>query len=342
MMKKKHNVFVIGCGDVVIKRLYPALQKHEQIKDILIYDTEKKSDICTFCGSQSEICEDVKKKATKKDIIWIATPSFSHVDYLKSFIDLDVKLIVVEKPIAINKQELEYVESLVNVPEKRNKIFFLSYYILEKALPLYYMLYKNHNYEKYMNVTELDNINSILGKLETIDVYLCEGKDNRNWVTKQNNHAQLFETFIHNVLVATLVCGQPTKWNVTHFQNANYQKTVHEIALEANCEQTKIYLCMQKNVKQENIKRYAQLNFEKGVVNINFDTQIATITDKFNKKGNVFVYEHFKQKYSIMVDLVFRVCNGECSSSEVDGLINQIESLQWLLTLDQSEYPTKT
>ena len=118
-MKKKHNVFVIGCGDVVIKRLYPALQKHEQIKDIFIYDTEKKNDICTFHGSQAKICKDVKKKATKNDIIWIATPSFSHVDYLKSFIDLDIKLIVIEKPIAINQQELEYVESLVKIPEKQ-------------------------------------------------------------------------------------------------------------------------------------------------------------------------------------------------------------------------------
>lgn len=344
---------IIGCGDVVKNRLRPALRKRQAVISY-VFATDKDKDSEEFCTVASE--EKIKKEiihfTDDETIVWIETPSNKHIDYLKFMLDENVRcrLVVLEKPMAVSLNELEFIDEHIKKSYDDN-IFFLSYYILEKALPLY-MYYKyNHAYNKYLDIyTEVsaDDVEEDgkeafkklpqKSELKKITVTLHEkDPEKRKWVGEAGGQA--CETFIHNMLIASLFVGVPDNWKIkkydktrNHLEATLLKDSNENLKLNNDVE---IVLDMQKGTTTS--KREAVLEFSNNCKLIcNFDEKSLYICEKDCKKENrklaIKVKKMYDEKYAILTDLVARVANDECECEDVDGRINQIECLKWLIS----------
>lgn len=333
---KKSKMHLIGGGDVVQKRLHPALvNSNVEQNDVHVYDISSNIDRLdgyTYLTSDDEIIESIKNKVKAEDVIWIETPPHTHFKYLDALLSSKAKLIAIEKPISISSDELDKIESIVEDDEKRNKIFFLSYYILEKALPLYYLAQPNPNYEKYLEIEDknlIQNCRPLLGALTSIKVDILEGEDKRSWID-DNQCSQLLETFLHNVLIASLFCGLPEYWKDVKL-NKEINGRDCDITMTASCGHTNIDLRMKKDSHLNSKKRTATLTFTNGSIVADFDSQslVLAITD-LDIESRITTKHRYMDKYLILVDLVKRATNG-IPTDNLDGLKNQIAVIRWLL-----------
>ena len=340
----KYHMIILGNGDVVKERLLPAI-KNCVNSDNCSYDTLPKKDNAFDNLNQKQInekckdfCNRIKANTSKNAIVWIETPTPSHRYYIEQLLSLPLPLIVVEKPIANTVEDLNFITTLIQKPGNRPKLFFLSYYLLEKALPLYYLTTNNSLYEKYLDIEDkpsLYNWRQRLGHLNSISVHICEGPDSREWAFDTSTGGQLIETFIHNVLIASLFCGLPSTWDKNaawkHKESSNASETT-TIELNAKKKATDIHLLLKKNAPIEEQKRTVEIIFANGTITADLSAQSATITfADINSECNIKVNDIYNKKYHIQLDLVKRVHSKECRSDEVDGLTNQIEVLKWLL-----------
>lgn len=331
-LNKKAKTFIIGCGDVVQNRLYPALLRSESSESVDVYDLEggQKPFYCKCFPTDEDICADITKKLDRSGIVWVETPSYAHVGYVEKLLSSKASLIVVEKPIAVSEADLVRIEELIKDQKNRNRLFFLSYYVLEKALPLYYFEHANNSYTKYLNIADRDvlqNRRALLGALEQVEVDIIEGADNRDWVFDPANGGQKLETFIHNMLIASIFCGYPQDWKDVDFKQSDCQ-----VSLNARRDDTRIALNMVKNAPQEQQRRGAKLTYTHGTVEADFDTKTLTVYfDQLDLDTGISVKKEYMDKYHIVVDLAKRVSQGACDAEDVDGLRNQIPAIRWLL-----------
>lgn len=332
------NMFVVGCGDVVTERLYPALLNGKHAKKLKVYDLQGAPDRnipCIRLKDEAAIGEAIDRCVTDKDVVWVETPSFAHVSYVKRLLETDARLIVVEKPIAVNEKDLFDIEKLVKDPKVRKRLFFLSYYTLEKALPLHYLANFNNAYEKYLDIDDESFIKQwriMLGALKSVKVNICEGKDERGWVNQNGGH--LLETFLHNVLIASLVCGDLHKWTDIKYTEYKTNTGTDVIELTAEYEHANIELHQEKNASEQNCRRYAQFVFAQGRIDMDLDSKQATIFfEKMDKHSSLSVKQEYAGKYSVLTDMVARVADGECDAGKIDGYPRQIETIRGLMKL---------
>jgi len=319
---------IIGCGDVVKKRLFPALKSDNvvSIYDIVTSDIQDESLKVNVLDCEEKIVSAIKEELSDDSIVWIATPSYAHIFYLEKLLKMkDNALIVVEKPITVLKSELENIKMIIEDTEKRKRIFFLSYYILEKALPLYYLVKNNSIYIKYLKMHNVSFCLANMGRMKSVYVKIYEGKDDRKWVKEYGG--QECDTFLHNVLVASLFVGLPSSWD-----KIEWKKETDKIHLSARWNEVDICLEQAKNVEEEKCSRYAMIQYQRGTVKMDFETQTLTINNtELGEKGTISVRDEYKGKYAIQTDLVKRVYDKEVSCEEADGLYHQIECIEWLL-----------
>ena len=347
-VKKGYNktkAIVIGGGDAVENRLYPALCDAERSMgkiEVLDLKSENRAlPYVSYFENESELLSAFSYSVNDDSIVWVETPTDTHIKYLSSLLKSRALLIVLEKPICKDMEGLCFIEREIANFEKRERIFFLSYYVLEKALPLSMLFCYNEHYRKYLDIEDdylVRNWRIFLGALTSAEVAIFEGEDNRAWVN-EDKYGQLYETFIHNVLVASLVCGRCQSWEnpkISFYCGENGERA---ISLSASYMGAEILLSQKKGVSEDLRKRYAKFVFSDGAVEVDFDKQSAVICfNKINRCVSISVKDVYKQKYCIMADLVARVYDGEFSSSAVDGLENQIQTIKWLIRLaDENE-----
>lgn len=340
-VRKQKRVFIIGNGDVVKNRLKPALERNVNVKQDAVqeYDLLEEEKEIDCKKVVFRIVKEIKKNSDKNSIVWIATPTYTHVQYMESFLNTDTQLIVVEKPVASNKIDIDRTRNLITAYPNRKRVFFLSYYILEKALPLYYLVCNNPVYEKYLKVDNVDMVNNwrlMLGDLRSIKVEIHESEDLRDWVYNNNYGGQLLETFLHNVIVASVFCGSPKSWEVEKYKNeTDLDRHTSIITLDAKKNQVSIRLEMSKNIETQQKKRGAILEFEFGQIEADFEEQVA-IVKYHSKEYSVGIKDEYTSKYSVQVDLVNRTFEGECMTYESDGLLNQLDIIEWLLEINEN------
>ena len=326
---------VIGCGDVVTNRFLPALSESEmsdcELRICTLSDGDDPSDnrVAVF-DDEDSIVRYLRRSIDKHSIVWIMTPTGAHAGYLDRSIACGAMLTVVEKPITNDLRSLEHIESIIQKPDIRERIFFLSYYLMEKALPLYILADYNEYYGKYIDTDNKPLLKKgvwQLGPLESIYVEITEGADNRAWAFDDKNGGQFLETFIHNVLIASLFCGTPENWSDVKIKRTGSGS----VRLTAKSGKKSISLKMVKNADHES--RYARLVFSEGLVEADFDRKIANVHSGRNDCDfSVSVKRCYMTKYSVITDLVDRVSRNECLPSDVDGLTNQIPVIRWLLS----------
>lgn len=325
--REGYPVLIIGNGDVVKNRLVPALKrKHYTGKEIVKYDIAKGNDpgaeICFHFESNKEIIDDICAHSGENSIIWISCPVKDHVGYLKAIVPQTNKLVVCEKPICANEEDLAIARTL-NSSEYRDKIFYLSYYLLEKALPFYYYCIENKMYLPYLEIKgDLILAKNLLGKLEKTSVSIVEGQDDRD-LSESGGH--LFETFIHNLLIASLICGMPDNWDIC---DVGWEE--NQITLKAKYKGIDIVLNQEKN--NSLCHRNVQLEYQNGRINMDINQGKMTIICEGMEPVEAAIKEEYRRtKYAIQEDLVYRVAHGECLPNNVDGLCYQLEVLDWLI-----------
>lgn len=353
---KKAKMLVIGCGDVVKSRLYPALNCSDYTVDINVYDletvpAEEQLPVCRYLEAPERIINQANKDLSNNSIIWVETPPQSHLFYLEQGLKTKARLLVVEKPIATDPEEVRKVTALLKKQKNSNRIFFLSYYILEKALPLTYLAALAQGdktrcdaYAKYLQIEGaplVNKWNKLLGKLISVDVRIFEGADHRSWVADHKTGGHLLETFLHNVLIAASFCRPVSQWKVTEFSNADYTQEVHQIWMKAICDEVDIHLHMKKN--DSTPQRGATLVFENGRIVADFTAKTAEIFfDQMKTTAKLQITEEYSHNYGVLTDLVGRVFSGEYAAQAVDGFKNQPEVLQWLSQYQKDPTPEIT
>lgn len=344
-IKKAYNkskAIVIGGGDVVSQRLYPALKNAEKpFGKIEVLDLEsfpQKLPYAHYFENTEALSSHLQTTIDNHTVVWIETPTNTHASYLRLLLQSRAQLIVLEKPIAYSKEDIAFVKSIITDEANRNRIFFLSYYMLEKALPLNMLLSYNEKYEKYLDIENkylAKNWRLAIGSFEGAEVVIHEGKDYREWVSAEGGH--LYETFLHNVLIASLIAGKPTSWdNITLIQAD--EKEVASIELFASIMGAPIKLSQKKGVSNADKCRYVRFKFSEGHLECDLEMQAAKVhLTRLGQTISITIKDTYNRKYSVMTDLVMRCYNGEILPHDVDGLENQIETLEWLSGLESTK-----
>ena len=356
---------IIGAGDVVKNRLLPSILKREEHLSgnkrtpIEIYDINDGDVISgwdcvgkTWINlgySRQEKTRSIfslvlSNKSSEEEIAWICTPSDSHWYYLETLQDR-FDYLAVEKPLTSRADELERFKDYAQ-DSKREKTFFLSYYLLEKGLPMTFLCRPQRLYLKYLagydaegnQITDENESQSMIekcfkvflqgGTVKSFSMSIIETEDTRNLPPG----GQLIDTFVHHCLMASLWAGLPSKWTNVHF------KCRQEDRIEMYArgkERMSIQLFLKKGNSGES-EQSAEVEMEnpkiKTSIIADFEKKRVTI-HRDNETFSFGVSEQYMGKYNVQCSMVYDCFENDIKSSEVDGLYNQIEVLEWLFGL---------
>ena len=354
----RHHLLVIGYGDVVKKRLLRAVYLRAQEKDeymnVVFYDREKPliqlvddegktvkvpKGLVTEGYRLPSLTEDQNDYKTQEDlfkkrilaskILWIATPPFAHLKYMESMYYSNV-FMVVEKPVTVFRNELE---AFKKIHEHNSKIFCLSYYYLEKALPLTFIFRPLSFYEPYLDFghycrEDIMKAYKSLGKLTDLEISIIEGHDSREWAYDESYGGQKMETFIHPLVLAKLILGDSFDAGSLQISEGDDGNIIRAGSI---VQDTKVSLLIRKNAEESERKRYAKLSFRDGAsLMMDFDSQQLTLLSE-NQNFVVGIKNEFRAKYSIQLDMVLRCLDEGINPSIIDGSDLQIKCLEALL-----------
>lgn len=336
----KYDISIIGNGDVVKNRLLPALmsraEKEQKYLPLLIMDVEGKKYKSRrgYCDISYKNLNDKDsfKEIINSDIIWIASPPFSHYSYLDEFQFSD-KMIVVEKPLTIFRKELDAINKMRL--QSWEKVFCLSYYYQEKALPITFLYSPKNFYNKYIELScsREETLASFekAGSVKKIELYLNEESESRPWLSDERYGGQYFETFLHLVVISMTILGEDEDILVDSMKISD---SVHQKGSLVQCHAhsrsgAEIYLESGKFMKQ---KRGGYIQYDNARMSVDFDKQLLEF--KFNDDNQNDFKIFTKQdlvKYQIQLDMVLRCYNEGIRPSAIDGSDIQIRALQWLM-----------
>lgn len=344
----RFNISIIGNGDIVHKRLKEAISKLNPPRYVAILDIQSSDREVEYIGKTRfqhyVISDDTLKHVLSSNVLWIATPPQAHISYLNKYINN--VFIAIEKPLVTTSNELSVIKHLWS-NGMWNNVFCLSYYYLEKALPLTYLYSPTTFYEKYLdfngrNRQQILSSFEQLGQLKSIELTLFEGKDSRGWVDSAQYGGHMFETFLHLAVLARAVMGIDTDWGrpnwIVENKGGHYMSYIR-CAGNTVIDNIHYDLRMGKFMADNELQRDGMLTFQNGTIIIDFNRQ--EIECKLGNNSNVAFRictkkEYTLTKYSIQVDMVERCFEERIVPMVVDGSDMQIKTLEWLF--DQKRY----
>lgn len=344
----KYNISIIGAGDVTNNRLIPAIKRYQSRLRIALFDIKFDKEAKSKNIKDKDIWivfkrmdEDYEKTVLNSNILWIATPSYCHLDYLEQFINKDV-FCVVEKPITSIKSEYPLLKQLM---ANRDKIFCLSYYYQEKALPLTYLFNSSAFYEKYLTFPEgksrVDILCAIsmLGQVKSVEIYLLEQNDDRTWLKEPKYGGQYMETFIHLVLMNKMIWGQDQIFEDLEWQIGNFDSEWKDTYISCKGKANDGYFALYMGKRMPSKRREGIIRFENGMIHIDFETSRCTCTFNDSDEHDFFIYVDSNKwgKYSVQLDMVMRCYSKDIDPSIMDGSSLQMDTLDWLFNQDLSE-----
>lgn len=162
--RKTQFWYVLGAGDAVRRLILPALnfigvQKRQRV--ILNPDPVKElvnegEEVITISDNNTSDYMPVSDFINRSQGIYvIASPTETHVRYLR-LLKAFGRRGVCEKPFTLDQRELQFLEGNSDIFQD---IFCLSYYSLDKGLPLTYLFDPRVVYEPYLSVNSLRRLN---------------------------------------------------------------------------------------------------------------------------------------------------------------------------------------
>jgi len=235
------NITIIGAGDVVENRILPALIERnlysagqlsiasdtigadfkEYLKtngikyfEAISYSNTKQRSFSNRNKIRQDIANFVAKRAS---YAIIATPTEEHFPYMTVLAKKKI-VFAIEKPIVGNRAELEAIKNYGQ--DIMSNGFLLSYYWLEKALPLNYFLTLNANYRDFLDISSGDDptnftspntlayIQQRLGSPTSVTITFYEQEETRVWALLKETGGFYYETFIHPITLLYHTLGK--------------------------------------------------------------------------------------------------------------------------------------
>jgi predicted dehydrogenase len=222
------SLAVIGGGEVTMNRILPALERLQDARygrnDVLVVTLadeltparrkvlERRARVAAVDADR--VLSELRREVTPTII---ASPTAEHLAQIVALSELDVPF-AVEKPIVGSPAEREILAR--DADRLMRKGFALSYYTLEKALPLTYFLSPVPVYRQFLRADrpeilasdELQALRDGLGPLRSVELMLLEGAERspstgRTWTEQPATLRTFVETAIHPLLVLRRLIG---------------------------------------------------------------------------------------------------------------------------------------
>lgn len=355
-VQKRPNITIIGSGDVVENRMLPGLEAIYKPSQIAIVspninmefkkDLLKKGILYKQIHTTKDIVNFIKSRSS---FAIIATPTQYHYEYMTSLYQNNIHF-AVEKPITHIKQHLVSLQENDVIMENN---FLLSYYWLEKALPLNFFLTLNPIYQELLkiqaddkklddidanHISELHFLKLKLGKIKSIDIDLVEGDESderAKWTFDTKNGGMVFETLIHPI---TLLCNLFDNYELIKFNKIEWLKSNKKNSSNitgANIEgmhNNSIFKISLDKYQEESKKRGMNIDYENGNINLNLDNNTCIITSKDNKKITITINEEFSEKYEVQMILLDKFIQNQYkwSGHRFDDYPSQVDILNFL------------
>ncbi|WP_329453457.1 hypothetical protein OG894_43655 (plasmid) [Streptomyces sp. NBC_01724] len=361
--RSAQNVSVIGAGDVTLNRILPALKslgyKRSGITISSVGDPET-------ANARAAVGNDAQLRVASPDKVLatalcerapaiIASPTFAHFEQLVALGAAGVPF-AVEKPIASSRTERTELRAKGNQLMARG--FALSYYSLEKALPLTYFLQPLPVYARFLagsepgllRATVLQTLREELGPVHSVRIDLLEGASRspvgyaRLWTEVPGTLRPFIETAIHPLLLIRHVTGAgPVTWSGCalgrYAPRAAQVRAEHgqEIAptwLEATGRHGTIDLQMRvaKHVPTTLAQRHAVITYANGSVTADFDTRRVNFEVNGQYRGWIAINTgrntgRYQQNYAVLMSLFREFAVNGWGAVRFDDFERQLDAL---------------
>lgn len=294
----------------------------------------------------------------------VASPSESHFRYILE-LNATGRRFAVEKPISVLRQEIDV---FLKTPDIfKDRMFALSYYGLEKALPLTYFLSANYHYQDFLEISgpalqdqaspllhiEAPRLLRRLGALKDLRVDLIEGLERsptagrRAWTERDGPEGLAFETMIHPLIIAhkLLACAGSS---IDHFapiiKAGQSSDSVTESAVtylgftgtvnSGSEQRIAVQLHCAKYADKRTTRRNGMATFEHGSVSFDFDKKTCAVSLSSKHGAVIAVKEKYRNNYAIQMELVARFFTSGWTDIRYDDFVDQMAVLAWLLKTD--------
>lgn len=338
--RKPQTWVLLGAGDVTKRLILPALDfigvKRSQRMVVDVKPVDKSGNFQEAFRqlhfgqlAQQGLISDVKLISSQAGIYVIASPTDTHVRYLKMLNEFDRRA-VCEKPFTFDKRELLFLHKN---PHVFKNTFCLSYYSLDKGLALTSLLDSRIVYEKYIEVDRSSTLDSTetmrqLGTLTKMTVTLTEPGNQQPPEYATDNLFEIENLAFHAFVLMALLGGTNTQ--IVDFSAALSQNSHFNLLISATLGEgghdIQADFSIAKHSKIMHRVREAQITFTNGHIHINYNTTVCRVTGSSGEQlWSARVRDEYSRNYSAMFDMVYQWANKERDPR----LYDQLPELLW-------------
>jgi predicted dehydrogenase len=357
------TITVLGAGDVTIHRILPALKVLGYERgDIVIASV---NDPETTAASAA-IGVDAKLRIIDASKVLeaalrehsptvIASPTHAHFPQLVALASAGIPF-AVEKPIVAARPERELLRAQGD--QLMAKGFALSYYSLEKALPLTYFLGPIPVYAGFLAASDpglldgqdLHHLRDALGALRSVRVDLLEGASRspsgsgRLWTELPGTLRPFIETTIHPLLIMRHVTGPgPVTWQQCAI--GRYTPRAEQVRAEHGREiaptwleavgahgSARVSMLVAKHVPDEQARRVAVIEYERGTLTCDFDERRLDIMVTGQRHEWIAIDRdraagRYRQNYAVQMQMFMEFAINGWRAIRFDDFARQLDAL---------------
>ncbi len=341
------NCIIIGAGDVVAKRLLPALLSANFADNYLILHNGK-NDTKRYERDYPQIVSSEMRPAkiekclmnSAPTAVFVATPPGPRPILCEAALSVG-HLVIAEKPLAVTKEGIATFRAM---GEDANRLFALSYYALEKALPwtsLHAPCTQRDELLKLPPGISMDQIRAArhrMGPLQNLNINICEGMEHeassgeRYWY-QDDPHGVWFDMGVHVLMLAIISGVKPDTLRGVGIRNLSSG----QYELKYSKEGVQFTSRFGKHFQQIELDRSLSATFLNGTAQCDFNLANCSLV---NSQNDFVEFSNALRapKYGILVRQIvdFIEAGGWGSISDRRDLFTtQIEALTLLLELNK-------
>jgi predicted dehydrogenase len=344
-------IAIVGSGEVVRARILPALRKlGYRNRELVVlgidsHQLKNLTDVETYCLEPTAIREWLVQECVPAVI---ATPPDTHFDYVAALADTGVKF-AIEKPITLLSLERRFIEGSNQVTDR---CFALSYYVLEKALPLTYLRTLHPMYRGYLvsdggplpQPAELQELQDDLGELREVTIEILEGVerspagDQRLWTEDTGRLITFGETAVHPLSILCHVLTSPDDLETDEVSVGVYEPRRIELAarslvmtpsfldLRGHSGATRVRMTVGKYIRPDLTHRGLKATYANGEISCDFDSRSLQMLS--GRRNLHLAIQSGRANYEVMLDLFHRFVTHGWGIGRFDDLDVQLHALR--------------
>lgn len=355
MPKHFDRALIVGAGDVVAKRLLPALEASRFASHYDVFH-DGVSDLSLAQAARVTVIDMSRRPEALRDVlsdklcgapapIFLATPPKARVELTKAALE-GWGPVICEKPLFIDRASQS---AFLGIQNDFDRLFALSYYVQEKAIAWTWLNRAIPGWEPLLaepiagGLAAARDLFVSLGPLEEVRIDICEGKAHsahpkrRFWFEDVANGVW-FDMGVHAFMMLWQICAASThpsqQVHVDHIRNDS--NTRFEVNGEVG--RARFQARFGKHFESPHISRQLQARYAAGYCNCNFETGTAEIVS--DKRGAMrLVPRYGDQKYATLVRHVLAFCEKGTlrGGLRVDNLYDQLATLDLMLQFTEQK-----